>query len=361
MIASRSAERAAVQHFAVGIAAVEVADRRHERALSIAGMLLGSCLMLATAVLMIPDVAHVAGLARRSLREVIQIIVIAAIAYVVAVWPLLLPRRWHDVVGTMGMLTWLVLSLGVYGTMAYQYRDTRLVIVIALVLVVALITAAGGLAMITVAVHHRFTRDLPLFAVCRELLAVHVLLNNRPIRFIDAGLRRRISTHLDAAAEVVVERWPRYLRVQDSVTRNEIRAACNGFAQRLHGLTQATAWPTSDAHRTILGDVETILRNLVSGDLHALGLAEATKSIVDKRRRAAEAAAGLAFALAPLVLLLVVRSLGVAVPVPVAPWLGFVAYAWAILGVLLLADPALEKRLAGIRAVIQLIRPGKSD
>lgn len=324
----------------------------------VAGLFAASAVFAFPILLTWSTVAQRLSLIQLSAKEAGIVIAEVWLLYVVAAWPITLPSRWQERLGTLAILSWFFLSIGLYVTWAYRWRFDRPALALPFAIVVCVFAVVGVVGALTAMTERQVMRRGAQFAVGYELITVQEHLSKLGRRFFEIEERRHIIWHLERAADIVTDFWPRRLNAANDHTRGVIRENTTRFAARINKLAQAVSWPAPETVQLLRDEIASILSSLISGDWRSLSHAQEVPSPQAQRRTWREVVVTAVSGVAPVALLSLLRVTGMKFPAAVEPWLVTGAYLWSLIAILAVLDPEIEKRLGLIRSALQLFKPG---
>jgi hypothetical protein len=176
-------------------------------------------------------------------------------------------------------------------------------------------------------------------------------------RRMDGITKRAIAaSEIEAAAVHIVRVWPSQVRQLDGTARLWFETQCRQLVTHLENAKRRILWARSDASDA-REETAAVIRAFVLGELAELAT-NPVPGIVESRRRAYfDDLRNVAIGFTPLVALGILRAVGLALPAPILPWTTFAAYVWALISLLFLIDPLLERRITMFGHLLDLTKP----
>lgn len=196
-----------------------------------------------------------------------------------------------------------------------------------------------------------------------EMVAASIAIHSTR-KWLDSSGRRNAAEHLQSAASLASQSLWKLLKPRSGgtgETREWFQERGNVLAGMLLGLTQAVLWPRSDTRDYVSAELKRMTSCILRGDwTEAANTNSLNFARPDRRLQLRTILLQGFFGVVPLAALGFLRLIKVPVPSAIEPYVALGAYLWAIVSLLVVLDPHLEKRLSTLRATVQLLK-GKSD
>jgi hypothetical protein len=201
-----------------------------------------------------------------------------------------------------------------------------------------------------------FVDTLLLDSLIAAALVIH-----RARNWLDLVERRKAAENLERAGFLASRGLSRLLKLDNAETTQWLRERGDALAGTLNGLARAVLWPQSDTREYVFLELRRIASCILRGNW-----TEAENPNLSNLARPGRAAQfkamllQLFFGLLPLLALGCLRLIEIPLPSPIESSIALGAYLWAVVSLLVVLDPLLEKRLSTIRSAVHLLK-GKSE
>lgn len=240
-------------------------------------------------------------------------------------------------------------------------------------LVAAVLIATAGMALTFFLAHaptsllgirnvRRHWRRHPREEIVEQLLGILRDLDNPSARN-DLDRRAAWMGQLERAAATLERRLSASLRPADSLTASWARERASGAATALRRLKRRIAAPADGSWDRLAASLRTEVAALATGDLGKLPWAEPPSPAITRRSRWRAAVTVLrtvAVAVTPLAALLAVQPV-LGLDTGILQWAKVVSIGWAVLYLLLAADPTLREKIETAQSVSNLVSSSRKE
>jgi hypothetical protein len=174
-------------------------------------------------------------------------------------------------------------------------------------------------------------------------------------RLESIGARSAASRHVQAAARHITHQWPRQLRQLDRETGSWFQSQCRNLASHVASVGRNILWADS-LHTNSRDEIDKLISAFVCGTLVELANDPLPALAGAKRRAYLDDLRGVVIGFMPLGALALWRLGGFSMPEHIRQWSAFGAYIWALVALLAVLDPLLERRINMSRGILDYLK-----
>jgi hypothetical protein len=189
----------------------------------------------------------------------------------------------------------------------------------------------------------------------KQLLIARRLLSPHDRTLAEIRSRAAVVRELEAAAAHITTVWPRQVRPMSVANKEWFFAQCRNVASYFAAVEREILW-TNTYHVEARDSLDTLIRTFVEGTVNELSFAPQPDVSMPARYLYAERIKSFIISIVPLGTLYMLHLATLPIPSVVLPWLTLVAYTWALIGLLTIVDPLLERRIALSRGLLDLFK-----